>query len=99
MGNNILKNIPAVHWEGHIILNQLGYKNPSNIIEKFSIMFSVNVTESSKELIYFPAFPTADPRIDLNLNFRPNSAKNVGVSGSSSLDMCLYDGGTSAKTV
>ena len=99
MEHNTLENIPAGNWEGHLVLNQRDYKNPSSIIDSFAITFTVNVTDSSKELIYFPAFPTADPHVDLNLNFRPNSGKNGGVSGSSSLDMCLYDGGTSAKTV
>lgn len=76
-------------WEGHLILNQRDYKIHSNIVESFAIIFTVNLTDYSKQLIYFPAFPTEDPRVDLNLNlnFRPNSGENGGVSGSSSLDM------------
>lgn len=99
MENNTLKNIPAGLWEGHLLLYQRDYKAPSTIVDTIGATFTVMVSDSSKQIIYFPAFPNSDPRVDLNLNYRPGSGKNGGVSGSSSLDMCLYDGGTSAKTV
>ncbi|WP_241627623.1 CfaE/CblD family pilus tip adhesin [Rosenbergiella epipactidis] len=99
MDSNTLKNIPAGIWEGHLILNQRDYTSPTNIVEQVGLKLTVEVTDSSKQLIYFPAFPTSDPRVDLNLNYRPGSRTNGAVSGTASLDMCLYDGGTSAKLV
>ncbi|WP_241585919.1 MULTISPECIES: CfaE/CblD family pilus tip adhesin [Rosenbergiella] len=94
-----LKNIPVGIWEGNLVLNQRDYKFPSNIVEKIYWKLTVEVTDSSKQMIYFPAFPTSDPHVDLNLTYRPGSRSNDSVSGTASLDMCLYDGGTSAKMV
>ena len=97
--NTVLSNIPKGVWEGHLIMNQRQAYLPLAVGEKILVNFRLEVTDNSKKMIYFPAFPASDPHVDLNLNYRPGSGKNGGVSGSSNLDMCLYDGGTSAKTV
>ncbi|SER20400.1 CblD like pilus biogenesis initiator [Rosenbergiella nectarea] len=99
MENSTLKNIPAGTWTGHLILYQRPWKYPSYFADTIGMIFTVKVNDEHKQIIYFPAFPTSDPHVDLNLNYRPGSGRNGGVTGSSSLDMCLYDGGASAKTV
>lgn len=53
----------------------------------------LEVTDIGRQQIYFPAFSTATPQVSLNLNNRPG-AKNITASGTTSLDMCLYDGST-----
>jgi hypothetical protein len=58
---------------------------------------TLNVTDDSNQQIYLPAFPTSAPSINLNLNTRPGAGSGKNVSGSTSLDMCLYDGNNSAS--
>lgn len=94
-----LSSLTAGNWQGKLIMHQRDTSFPSRIAGSIIVNLTINVTDDHKQIIYFPAFPNSDPRVDLNLNYRPGSGKNGGVSGSSSLDMCLYDGGTSAKTV
>jgi hypothetical protein len=56
----------------------------------------LDVTDLGRQLIYFPAFPNATPQVNLNLNNRPG-AQNTTASGTTSLDMCLYDGSNSSS--
>lgn len=58
---------------------------------------TLNVTDTSNQQIYLPAFPTSAPVINLNLNSRPGAAAGSTVSGKTHLDMCLYDGNDSAS--
>jgi hypothetical protein len=58
---------------------------------------TLNVTDNSNQQIYLPAFPTSAPIVNLNLNTRPGTGAGNTVSGSTSLDMCLYDGNDSAS--
>lgn len=58
----------------------------------------LEVTDIGRQQIYFPAFSTARPQVSLNLNNRPG-AKNTTASGTTSLDMCLYDGSNSSNRV
>ncbi|QXN63186.1 CfaE/CblD family pilus tip adhesin [Serratia fonticola] len=53
---------------------------------------TLNVTDYGNHQIYLPAFPTSIPSVNLNLNTRPGGDSGMNISGSSSLDMCLYDG-------
>lgn len=57
-----------------------------------------NVTDYGNQQIYLPAFPTSAPVINLNLNTRPGARGGKTASGSTSLDMCLYDGNDSASS-
>ncbi|MFV8908680.1 CfaE/CblD family pilus tip adhesin [Serratia fonticola] len=52
----------------------------------------LKVTDYGNHQIYLPAFPTSIPTVNLNLNTRPGADGGMNISGSSSLDMCLYDG-------
>ncbi|MFC0228840.1 CfaE/CblD family pilus tip adhesin [Serratia aquatilis] len=56
----------------------------------------LDVTDLGRQQIYFPAFSTATPQVSLNLNNRPG-VKNVTASGTTLLDMCLYDGSNSSS--
>mgnify|MGYP000226284017 CR=1 FL=1 len=56
-----------------------------------------NVTDESNQQIYLPAFPTSVPVVNLNLKTRPGASSGKTVNGSTSLDMCLYDGNDSAS--
>ncbi|AYM93582.1 phage tail protein [Serratia sp. 3ACOL1] len=58
---------------------------------------ALNVTDYGNQQIYLPAFPTSAPVINLNLNTRPGVGAGKSVSGSTGLDMCLYDGNDSAS--
>lgn len=58
---------------------------------------TLNVTDYGNQQIFLPAFPTSAPVINLNLNTRPGAGSGKNVSGSTSLDMCLYDGNNSAS--
>ena len=57
----------------------------------------LKVTDNGNQQIYLPAFPTSAPVINLNLNTRPGAGSRKSVSGSTNLDMCLYDGNNSAS--
>ncbi|MHA7845106.1 CfaE/CblD family pilus tip adhesin [Serratia sp. D1N4] len=56
----------------------------------------LDVTDLGRQQIYFPAFPNATPQVSLNLNNRPG-VQNTTASGTTSLDMCLYDGSNSSS--
>jgi hypothetical protein len=58
---------------------------------------TLNVTDYGNQQIYLPAFPTSAPIVNLNLNTRPGTGAGKTVSGSTHLDMCLYDGNDSAS--
>ncbi|MFV9037347.1 CfaE/CblD family pilus tip adhesin [Serratia fonticola] len=58
---------------------------------------TLDVVDTSNQQIYLPAFSTSTPVINLNLNSRPGSGSGNNISGSSSLDMCLYDGNDSTS--
>ncbi|CAI1630541.1 Colonization factor antigen I subunit E [Serratia fonticola] len=58
---------------------------------------TLNVTDYGNQQIYLPAFPTSAPSVNLNLNTRPGAGSRKSVSGSTNLDMCLYDGNNSAS--
>ncbi|HHQ4308639.1 TPA: CfaE/CblD family pilus tip adhesin [Serratia fonticola] len=57
----------------------------------------LKVTDYGNHQIYLPAFPTSAPSVNLNLNTRPGIGAGNSVSGSTGLDMCLYDGNDSAS--
>ncbi|CAM4191557.1 CfaE/CblD family pilus tip adhesin [Serratia silvae] len=70
---------------------------PGNLRAFWQADITLNVTDKSNQQIYLPAFPTSAPVINLNLNTRPGAGGGKTVSGSTSLDMCLYDGNDSAS--
>jgi hypothetical protein len=57
----------------------------------------LKVTDYGNQQIYLPAFPTSAPTVNLNLMVRPGVGGSKSVSGSTGLDMCLYDGNDSSS--
>ncbi|MCS2154524.1 pilus assembly protein CblD [Scandinavium goeteborgense] len=54
---------------------------------------TLDVTDFGNQQIYLPEFGSAAPHVDLNLRPLPGTKGNHTVlSGTASLDMCLYDG-------
>jgi hypothetical protein len=58
---------------------------------------TLKVTDNGRADIFFPAFDTTTPVVNLNLNTRPLSpgslpADKKNVSGGAHVDLCLYDG-------
>lgn len=66
-------------------------------LHEWSAKITLDVTDRGNQQIYLPAFPTSAPVINLNLKTRPGASSGKNVSGSTRLDMCLYDGNDSAS--
>lgn len=90
-----LKLLSGGAWKATLILYQRNSKNSSVNLGTWTINLTINVTDTGSQQIYFPRFNTASPVVNLNLNNRPGTGNNLTASGSSSLDMCLYDGSNS----
>ncbi|KAB8307650.1 phage tail protein [Rouxiella chamberiensis] len=54
-----------------------------------------NVTDYGNQQIYLPEFGNAAANVDLGLKIFPGGRGTTNVTGSRSLDMCLYDGNNS----
>ncbi|WP_417878289.1 CfaE/CblD family pilus tip adhesin [Vibrio sp.] len=92
-----LKLLTGGTWEATLKLYQRNSKNSSVNLGTWTINLTINVTDTGSQQIYFPRFNTASPVVNLNLNNRPGTGNNLTASGSSSLDMCLYDGSNSTS--
>ncbi|WP_257017727.1 CfaE/CblD family pilus tip adhesin [Serratia fonticola] len=66
-------------------------------LNTWAAKMTLNVTDYGNQQIFLPAFPTSVASINLNLKIRPETGGGKNVSGSTSLDMCLYDGNNSAS--
>ncbi|EDQ6154834.1 fimbrial protein TcfD, partial [Salmonella enterica subsp. enterica] len=91
-----LKKIPTTGiWTAHLQMRSFRWWNSP--IGSLVSDITLNVTDHFAEnaAIYFPQFGTATPRVDLNLH-RINATQ---MSGRANLDMCLYDGGTNARSL
>lgn len=91
-----LKKIPTTGiWTAHLQMRSFRWWNIP--IGSLVSDITLNVTDHFAEnaVIYFPQFGTATPRVDLNIH-RINATQ---MAGSANLDMCLYDGGTKARSL
>ncbi|WP_279607668.1 CfaE/CblD family pilus tip adhesin [Burkholderia ambifaria] len=61
----------------------------------FRASVTLNVTDKNNIQIYLPEFGNATPTVDLRLRKLPNGSR---MSGTSTVDMCLYDGYNSQST-
>ena len=98
MDNDSMSKVPVGNWHGELIMYQRQVSSSTNFAT-YTVHLYINVTDTQKQTIYFPAFPGGAPRVDLNLNYRPGAGQNGTVTGTSKLDMCLYAGGFSARKV
>lgn len=92
-----LKLLTGGEWKATLLLYQRNSENSSVNLGTWTINLTINVTDTGSQQIYFPRFNTASPVVNLNLNNRPGTGNNLTASGSSSLDMCLYDGSNSSS--
>lgn len=94
-----LKKLPfGGIWEASLEL-YLKQWTPYKTLGNWNAKISLNVSDISNQAIYFPSFGAgqgkdAQPHVDLNLRPLPGGDRQIlgRLSGSTSLDMCLYDG-------
>lgn len=94
-----LKKIPfGGIWEASLEL-YLKQWTPYKTLGNWNAKFALNMSDVSNQDIYFPSFGAgqgkdAQPHVDLNLRPLPGGDRQIlgRLSGSTSLDMCLYDG-------
>ena len=94
-----LKKIPfGGIWEASLEL-YLKQWTPYKTLGNWNAKFALNMSDVSNQAIYFPSFGAgqgkdAQPHVDLNLRPLPSGDRQIlgRLSGSTSLDMCLYDG-------
>lgn len=82
-----LRRLTAGHWVGKLELDLR--KPPSQFLAKFVFNFDFTVTDYDAISIYFPAFDTIAPLVNMDLRYDP--IKQM-VGGRKQLEMCLYDG-------
>lgn len=79
-------------WQANLKL-QLWQWSPGKMLADWNAYIKLNISDKNNQQIYLPAFGTAAPHVDLNLQPLPGTTANHSMmSGSASLDMCLYDG-------
>ncbi|KVD71476.1 pilin protein [Burkholderia ubonensis] len=94
-----LKKIPTGGiWKANLLLNlrqwsDTGSNDPK--IAVFKAAITLNVTDKNNIQVYLPEFTNATPVVDLKLRALPNASR---LSGTSNVDMCLYDGYNSQST-
>lgn len=94
-----LKKIPfGGIWEASLEM-YLKQWTPYKTLGNWNAKFALNISDVSNQAIYFPSFGAgqgkdAQPHVDLNLRPLPGGDRQIlgRLSGSTSLDMCLYDG-------
>ncbi|MCA8352495.1 CfaE/CblD family pilus tip adhesin [Burkholderia cepacia] len=93
-----LKKLPSGGtWKANLQLNlrqwDVGGVNPK--IATFKASIRLDVTDKNNIQVYLPEFTSATPTVDLKLRKLPNGSR---MSGTSNVDMCLYDGYNSQST-
>lgn len=94
-----LKKIPfGGIWEASLEL-YLKQWTPYKTLGNWNAKITLNMSDVNNQAIYFPSFGAgqgkdAQPHVDLNLRPLPGGDRQIlgKLSGSTSLDMCLYDG-------
>lgn len=98
ISQNELKKLPVGGiWEAQ--LSFYLYQWPSSRLASWNSTIALNMSDINNQAIYFPSFGAgqgkdASPHVDLNLRPLPGGDRQVlgRLSGTTSLDMCLYDG-------
>ncbi|VWC01533.1 CfaE/CblD family pilus tip adhesin [Burkholderia stagnalis] len=93
-----LKNLPSGGtWKANLRLNlrqwDVGGTNPK--IATFVASIKLDVIDKNNIQVYLPEFTSATPTVDLKLKMLPNGSR---MSGTSNVDMCLYDGYNAQST-
>ncbi|KVD59349.1 CfaE/CblD family pilus tip adhesin [Burkholderia ubonensis] len=92
-----LKKIPTGGiWTANLRLNlRLWGTSKPPTLAVFKAAIKLNVTDKNNIQVYLPEFTNATPVVDLKLRTLPNGSR---LSGTSNVDMCLYDGYNSQST-
>lgn len=88
-----LKKLPVGGiWEAELKTKLMQW-DPEAFLADWNAHITLKVSDNNNQQIYLPAFGTADPHVDLNLRPLPGTKANqTMLSGTATLDMCLYDG-------
>ncbi|WP_301772192.1 CfaE/CblD family pilus tip adhesin [Burkholderia cenocepacia] len=90
-----LKKLPSGGtWKGSLQLN-LKMWDPDSTVGIFRAAITLNTSDKNNIQVYLPEFASATPIVDLKLRKLPNGSR---MSGTSNIDMCLYDGYNSQST-
>lgn len=94
-----LKKLPSGGtWKANLRLNLRSWSDsiaPAPVLAVFRAEIKLDVTDKGNIQIYLPEFATATPVVDLKLRALPNGSR---LSGTSNVDLCLYDGYSSQST-
>ncbi|WP_176300479.1 CfaE/CblD family pilus tip adhesin [Burkholderia vietnamiensis] len=93
-----LKNLPfGGTWKANLQLDLRlwGTGGAAAKLAVFKSAITLNVTDKDNIQVYLPEFTSATPTVDLKLRKLPNGSR---MSGTSNVDMCLYDGYNSQST-
>ncbi len=94
-----LKKIPTGGiWKANLLLNLRQWSDTGSNHAKIAVFkaaITLNVIDKNNIQIYLPEFTNATPVVDLKLRTLPNGSR---LSGTSNVDMCLYDGYNSQST-
>ncbi|KVQ06594.1 pilin protein [Burkholderia ubonensis] len=91
-----LKKIPTGGiWKANLLLNLRQWGGTHPTIAVFKAAIKLNVTDKNNIQVYLPEFTNATPVVNLKLRTLPNGSR---LSGTSNVDMCLYDGYNSQST-
>lgn len=93
-----LKKLPfGGVWEAQLIFNLTPWTGAK--LGSWNSAITLHMSDINNQAIYFPSFGAgqgkdAQPHVDLNLRPLPGGSRQIlgRLSGSTSLDMCLYDG-------
>lgn len=92
-----LKKLPSGGtWKANLRLNLRSWSTSSApVLAVFRAEIKLDVTDKNNIQIYLPEFTSATPVVDLKLRKLPNGSR---LSGTSNVDLCLYDGYNSQST-
>ncbi|MDR6368695.1 CfaE/CblD family pilus tip adhesin [Enterobacter sp. SORGH_AS_0287] len=86
-----LGNLTDGVWRATLIMNYQKYRQTTKI-GTWTANLVLTVISKRAQQVYLPAFPSTAATVDLNLASSAGSYRSTTASGSTSLDMCLYDG-------
>ncbi|WP_112750795.1 CfaE/CblD family pilus tip adhesin [Burkholderia cenocepacia] len=92
-----LKKLPSGGtWKANLQLNlKLWNTGAATTLGIFKAAIKLDTTDKNNIQVYLPEFTSATPTVDLKLRKLPNGSR---MSGTSNVDMCLYDGYNSQST-
>ncbi|HDR9506984.1 pilin protein [Burkholderia cepacia] len=92
-----LKKLPSGGtWKANLRLNLRKWAaKDAETLAVFKAAITLDTIDKNNIQIYLPEFTSATPTVDLKLRTLPNGSR---ISGTSNVDMCLYDGYNAQST-